>query len=260
MNDLIHSLRRTAVTPSNYAQLPPTFSSQTLPPQTRSLLSLPETPAPRPRYRSNGTIPGSPFRAARRVRVAGPTPRSWLEGSSNSAPPESLSELKSWPERLYPITLTQLPGLPENNDSDGKSRRLQDVCLRTMARNWEYIREYERNNLADLPTYPRVLLLSNIALYGPPEGVGYEGLKNILMHPTAEGADTDAPLYPTDLNEQFHYLDLSGSIGRSVSFKHLCEFLEKPVKPPAEEDLEDLTWEETIARPLNATIPHLTHL
>jgi hypothetical protein len=129
-----------------------------------------------------------------------------------------------------------------------------------MASNWEFIREYERNNLADIPTFLRVLLLSNIALYGPEQGVGHEGLKNLLIFPTADGADADRASTPADLNEGFQRLDLSGSIGRSVCFKHLCEFLEKPVSLPAEEEPDDLTWEETITRPLNATIPHLTHL
>jgi hypothetical protein len=131
-----------------------------------------------------------------------------------------------------------------------------------MARNWEYIREYERNNLADLPTPLRVLLLSNIAIHGPEEGVGYEGLQNLLLFPTAEGADTGEASSPLDLNEGFHRYDLSGSMGRSISFKQLLEFVEKPVPSSAEEDPsnEDVTWEETLARPLNATLPHLTHL
>lgn len=45
------------------------------------------------------------------------------------------------------------------------------------------MREYERNNLADLPTTLRMQLLSYIAVYGPEDGVGFEGLRHILMVP-----------------------------------------------------------------------------
>jgi hypothetical protein len=60
------------------------------------------------------------------------------------------------------------------------------MCLRRMANNWEFIRQYERNNLADLPTRLRMLLLSNIAVYGPEDGVGFEGLRHILMAPETD--------------------------------------------------------------------------
>lgn len=75
-------------------------------------------------------------------------------------------------QRVYPTDVEHLPGL---TDGEGKGRRLRDVCLRTLARDWEFIKEYEKNNLVDLPTGLRMALLSAIAVYGPDEGVGFEG-------------------------------------------------------------------------------------
>lgn len=49
------------------------------------------------------------------------------------------------------------------------------MCLRGMARDWEFVAEYERNNLVDLPAGLRMQLLSFVAVYGPDEGAGFEG-------------------------------------------------------------------------------------
>lgn len=125
------------------------------------------------------------------------------------------------------------------------------MCLRTMAREWEFVGEYESYNLAKLPTQLRMLLLSNIAVYGPEEGVGIAGLKDMLMVPEDAEATESA-----DNNEGFYRLDLSGAVGRSLSFKQLIELVQKPATPPD----EDLSWEESITRTLNPPISHLTHL
>jgi hypothetical protein len=130
------------------------------------------------------------------------------------------------------------------------------MCLRTMAREWEFVGQYERNNLAHLPTELRMLLLSNIAVHGPEEGVGIGGLKDMLMPPDEdEATGHDAG----DNNEGFYRLDLSGAVGRSLSFKQLLELVQKPATPP-DEDTADLTWEESITRTLSPPIPHLTYL
>ncbi|KAG9228898.1 hypothetical protein BJ875DRAFT_476358 [Amylocarpus encephaloides] len=255
VNELIQALRQTQVTPSNYNNLPPTFTTQTLPPQTRALLSQPETPAPRPRYRSHGiVIQGVPYRNA---RVAGPAPpRSWLDGSRH-APAEMK---KSQPERLYPASIYHLPGLADEYVQESKSRTLQGTCLRAMARNWTFIGQYEANYLADLPLSHKIKLLSNIAVHGPEEGIGRDALNNLILGPGPDVDSTELPdLQPSERNEELFRLDLSGSFGRSISSKQIIELLTKPAKP-AEDSGDLLTWEETIARPLAAPIPYLTHL
>lgn len=152
-----------------------------------------------------------------------------------------------------------------------------------MARHWEYLRSYEQNNLAELPTRVRMELLSFIAVDGPDEGVGFEGLRNIILPPdqwpqSTDGHDglaamesltisqtpskksekqnvgAESPLEDWDEesstssfnssfhNDNFFRLDLSGSIGNSISFKQLTSLLERP------------------GPSLSAPLPHLTHL
>jgi hypothetical protein len=94
--------------------------------------------------------------------------------------------------RVFPHDLNHLPGLEhrldsEDGDNHGGARLLRDMCLKRIASDWEFMRQYERNNLADLPTALRMRLLSNIAIYGPEDGVGFEGLKHILMTPGEDG-------------------------------------------------------------------------
>jgi hypothetical protein len=229
-------------------------TGKTLPPQIRHLLSQPETPAPKPRARDRRQFDAN----GNRIPAGPAPPRSWLQ--SRNASSSSLTARKG-EGRVFPARIDDLPGLGEAKG--GKGNKLQDMCLRAMARDWEFIQEYEINNLADLPVAIRMLLLSYIAAYGPDEGVGFEGLKSLLLPPASEyegdnweevGEEGQSP------NEGFFRLDLSGAIGRSVSFKQLIELIQKP--PPAPEDRSefDLSWEDSLTRGLSPPIPHLTHL
>lgn len=157
MNDLISSLRRSSISSKPAAA---TVTTPTLPPQIRHLLSQPETPVPRARNRRFDAY-------GRRIPPGPAPPRSWLEGSRH----DPFGARRSL-ERILPTDVRHLPGLP---DEERKGRTLQDTCLREMARQWEFVREYEKNNLADLPAGFRMKLLSYIAVYGPEEGVGFEG-------------------------------------------------------------------------------------
>lgn len=168
-------------------------------------------------------------------------------------------------ERLFPDDLNHLPGLDvlpsrtranQKKFAGGDARSLQNMCLRQMAIDWEFIREWERHNLADLPTGLRMLLLSNIALYGPDEGIGFDGLKNLIMLPEeSEKVEED----PAANNDGFYRLDLSGSLGRSISFKQLTELVENPVQQ-ARSAFADDSWEDSLLMPLTPRIPYLTHL
>ncbi|KAN0104344.1 hypothetical protein V8E51_010089 [Hyaloscypha variabilis] len=255
VNDLISTLRKSSL--QTNAPAPSTITTKTLPPQIRHLLSEPETPGPKPRARDRRRFDANGQRIA-----AGPAPpKSWLQNrhaSTTLAP-------RRGDGRTFPNDVRCLPGLGERGRGE-RGKRLQDMCLRAMARDWEFIHEYERNNLADLPVGVRMLLLSYIAVYGPEEGVGFEGLKSLLVHPVSENEDEDwERTSPGEHNEGFFRLDISGAIGRSVSFKQLTELILKSSptaipsssQPPA--DL-DLSWEESFTRSLSPPIPHLTHL
>lgn len=128
------------------------------------------------------------------------------------------------------------------------------MCLRGLAYEWEFVREWEQNNLSDVPTGLRMALLSNIAVFGPEIGVGWEGLKAIITS-AIDAEDVAGSL--AENNETFFRLDLSGAIGRSISFRQLTQLVSKPEAIGPE---DDLSWEESITRSLRPPIPHLTHL
>ncbi|KAJ5051949.1 uncharacterized protein L3040_001710 [Drepanopeziza brunnea f. sp. 'multigermtubi'] len=241
VNDLISSSRKLNVSPSGPA--PATVTTPTLPPQIRSLLSQPETPVPHARNRRRLDANG------RRIPPGPAPPRSWLEGSRYSyGSGRSLT-------RVLPTDVRHLPGLP---DEERKGATLQDMCLREMARQWEFVRDYEMNNLVDVPGGLRMKLLSYLAVYGPDEGVGFEGLKSLFIPPSYEDGSSDVD--PGEHNEGIFRLDLSGAMGNSISFKQLVELVQMP-EPQAEADSVELSWEDTsLSKPLSATLPMLTHL
>jgi hypothetical protein len=161
---------------------------------------------------------------------------------------------------VFPSDVDHLPGLVQDGERLGKGKRLQDMCLRTMAREWDFVKEYERNNLADLPVGVRMLLLSYIPVYGPDEGVGFEGLKNLLIHPALELGNEpgEEERGEGEQNEGFFRLDLSGAIGRSVSFKQLTSLIEKPSPSTFSSDTSELRplmggIVNTVSEPTNTT-------
>ncbi|KAE8450469.1 hypothetical protein EG329_006199 [Mollisiaceae sp. DMI_Dod_QoI] len=247
VNDLISSLRKSALSsiPTSSSS-PATITTPTLPPQIRHLLAQPETPGPRPRARDRRR-----FDASGRRLPAGPAPpRSWLDGSRHMP----LGMRSREQQRVYPTDVEHLPGLISGG---WKGRRLRDMCLRNMARDWEFVSEYERNNLVDLPSALRMALLSAITVYGPDEGVGFEGLKNLIVLPEQENEEVSS-FDPEEHNESFFRLDVSGAMGHSLSFRQLTELVQKPT--PTTEITPDLTWEESISQSLSPPIPILTHL
>ena len=255
VNDLISTLRKSSV--QTNAPVPSTITSKTLPPQIRHLLSQPETPGPKPRARDRRRFDANGHRIP-----AGPAPpSSWLQSRHAST---TLTPRRG-DGRTFPNDVRCLPGLGDGDGGD-RGKRLQDMCLRAMARDWEYIHDFERNNLADLLVGLRMLLLSYIAVYGPEEGVGFDGLKSLLVHPNSEKDSEDwETINPGDHNEGFFRLDLSGAIGRSVSFKQLTELISKPsttaITPSSQLSTDlDLSWEESFTRSLSPPLPHLTHL
>lgn len=155
---------------------------------------------------------------------------------------------------MYPTDVEHLPGLP---GGEGKRRRLVDMCLRNMARDWEFIQEYEKYNLVDLPSRLRMALLSAIAVHGPDDGVGFEGLKNLLVLPEQEGEET-LEFDSREHNESFFRLDVSGAMGHSLSSKQLIELVQKPESQT--DTATELSWEESISQSLSPPLPNLTYL
>ncbi|CZR62584.1 uncharacterized protein PAC_12481 [Phialocephala subalpina] len=244
VNDLISSLRKSQLS-SGPIFSPTTTATPTLPPQIRHLLAQPDTPAPRPRGRQIRRHDAS----GRRLPAGPAPPQSWLESSRRTLGLRGRGQ-----QRVYPTDVEHLPGLPAG---EGKGRRLVDMCLRNIARDWEFIHEYEKYNLVDLPSGLRMALLSVVAVHGSDESVGFEGLKNLLVLPEQESGETPA-FDPGEHNDSFFRLDVSGAMGHSLSFKQLIELVQKP---EAQTDIAtELSWEESISQSLSPPLPALTHL
>lgn len=248
MNELISNSRNSHPSADNNRPAS-AIVSRTLPPNLRHLLAHPETPTPAPRVRARPRFDEN----GRRLPSGPPPPRSWL--ATPRPAPKSMKTYRN--ERAYPQDIDHLPGLSE---LDVGQMGLRDMCLRQMANNWNFIKVYEINNLADIPTALRIRLMSHIAVYGPEEGIGSDGLKSLLMAPAENEQDNYHEYHNSgDNNYEFSRLDLSGSIGRSVSFKLLSELVQRLEEP--EEVAETFeSWDKTIPKTLNAAIPHLTHL
>lgn len=122
-------------------------------------------------------------------------------------------------ERLFPESLDHLPGI-------SRISGLVGLCLKKMAMNWEFHRVYDQHYLASLPTPLREALLSFLAVYGPEEGIGYDELSVILSPPNDQEMESEFAG-----NDDFQRLDLSGSIGRSITFKQLQTILTPPAGP-----------------------------
>ena len=215
------------------------INTSTLPPHIRRILDRIETPTPRLRNPRRFDMNGRPLPAGP------PPPPSWLCMSILADCMAAQTR-----HRLYPHDLGHLPDIPKRSG-------LQDTCLRNMAIHWEVLKEYERNNLYALPTQLRMALLSYIAIYGPEDGIGIDGLKALLISPVGDRTEDSWESKPMHNNGDFFRLDLSGSIGRSVHFKQLIPLVrsETPINESTEE-----TWESSIPTSISAALPRLTHL
>lgn len=128
-------------------------------------------------------------------------------------------------------------------------RSLVATCLRQMSQDWKFHSEYDQEYLGILPTELRMILLSYVASYGPEEGVGTDGLQTILRPGEDQFGDFGG-------NEDFRRLDLSGAMGRSISFKQLQKLI---VRASTLVDEEEEDWEVAASKltlsPVIASIP-----
>ena len=112
---------------------------------------------------------------------------------------------------VRPSGVNHLPGLvfPAKHT-------LMDAVLKACAKNWEWHLEYDQDRLCTMPQHFKLLLLSYIAVHGPVTGVGLQGLRLLFLkdiHPEATGSD------------EITHLDLSNTMGRSLSFRDFINFL-----------------------------------
>ncbi|KAI1146461.1 hypothetical protein F4825DRAFT_440653 [Nemania diffusa] len=252
VNELLADLRRTALS-ANTTPTSSSFSAITapsVPPTLRHILQLPEPPALVPRRPQRRDFHG------RRLPPGPPPPRSWVSLSQSRHAPRSSSlleddtagHLKHWP----------MPGV--YTPAEGS---LVDMTLRRIALDWAQQRDWNRFYLYTLPSRLRSALLAQVSEYYEP-GVSLKDLQLVLSGPS-EGELAEYGLEPIDataLNYDIFYLDLTGSLGKSLTLKELHEFLFGPRKAiaPADEVVQD-SWDAPAptAGPVQL-LPNLTHL
>ncbi|KAL2158894.1 hypothetical protein VTH06DRAFT_2924 [Thermothelomyces fergusii] len=247
VNELLASLRRASLSGSR--QQVADVVQPTVPPAIRQILQIPETPPPRPHRHARVGGLGGP-----RLPAGPAPPRSWLSRPERAGYALRRSAIEYGAAGGYeqrPLPGANLPA----------RRSLSDMVLRQMVLHWDWQKEYCQYYLYELPTKLRVALVVYLVTYTR-EGVSLQDLQAILLPPQDVPEYQDDPsLAPSVVNEYFHYLDLSGSVGRSLKLRELSNLLFPPQPEPTElqESWEDAAEEPPAGVP-RALLPNLTHL
>ncbi|KAI1336279.1 tafazzin [Xylariaceae sp. FL0016] len=248
VNELLANLRRSNnLSPSATTHSVSAATAPSVPPTIRSILQLPETPAPRPRRPQRGRDTHG-----RRPPPGPPPPRSWTALGVQSRHAPSSPEDEDGAGR---IRYWRLPGayMPEEGS-------LMDMILRRMARDWAQQRDWNRYYLYTLPSRLRTALLGYVSeIYE--DGLTTGDLRVVLEGPAAEEL-AEYGVEKADLaemNADAFYLDLQVAVGKSVTVRELAELLYPP-QHVLTADVQD-SWDapEPTALPV-ALIPNLTHL
>ncbi|KAM0431912.1 hypothetical protein ACHAPT_005165 [Fusarium lateritium] len=256
VNELLANLRRTSTGPAAAAAAASSSSSQSalpatapsVPPAIREILQIPDTPAPAPRHITRQRFDGH----GRRLPAGPPPPGSWVRGStgpSAEASPSSSSRLSQ-----RDLQDTCLPGtyLPSRGS-------MIDIVLHKIACDWSFHRVYNQYHVYFVPNHLKSALIRYVGIASD-EGLSISDLKIILL-PPPDTFDEDELEDLAASNLVVNYLDLSGSIGRSMRLKDISDLL-FPVKEQefASEPQESWDAVEAIPSPPRTLLPNLTHL
>ncbi|KAI4185806.1 MAG: hypothetical protein L6R41_003892 [Letrouitia leprolyta] len=232
VNDLLQHLRVSQAPPVVSTESRSDVNPQTVHPSLKHILQIPDTPPPRPR-------PGMrPFGVHARRRPPGPPPpRSWLADNSYAPSHIKRSQLQHNRDSKQRPNLETLPPLPDTILPE--KRTLQHQALLQLAKNWDFHVQYDQYHLATLPVRYKQLLLHYIAKYSP-DGIDLNGLQTLFFD--------DSQLSGATGTEGLTYLDLSGSIGRSLTLKDLKLFLTTKITQthtPSSSSVVPETWDST---------------
>lgn len=102
---------------------------------------------------------------------------------------------------------------------------LVDYVLKAMARNWDFVAEYEQYNLAALPVPLKAVLLSYLSVYGPEESMSVEDLRVLFFNCKELAGGTGS--------EEVARLDLTGLLNQRLSVADLGKYIySRPEKSP----------------------------
>ena len=225
VNERLAQLRKEQTSRSiilqNANEMASVATQRTVPPELRNILDVPETAPPRPRV---GVRPPRMLR-----RMAGPAPPpSWLESSIHTPPHVRARNLRRMREaqgqasyRHVPKDFSRLAKLEDASPQLPSERSLLHQTLKRMAENWEFVSEYEQNNLATMPVSLKTLLMSYLSVYSSDQGIDIDSLKVLFLRdPELEGGTGAVDLAT---------LDLTGLMSFGLSLVDLQRYLTKPI-------------------------------
>ncbi|KAJ5727708.1 hypothetical protein N7493_005528 [Penicillium malachiteum] len=262
VNDLINHLRRTQGLGSHEgsASSPRLFGPQrSLPPALRSVLQLPEHPAPRPRRNIFHTrINGRP----RRPPPGPAAPASWSsETRTNRHTVSKNSNMEPWFKDQIVYRLNRLPGRFPTPTS------LQHLAYLRTAMDWTWYVEELGEFLAETPSHLKQMLLSYIAFYWRPANSAnvMNGLRPLYL--SLADYDRLARAHPghrfqgMQLNDSRTVrLDLSKAIGYWLTMREVIRALQLPSSSshtpgPSTENNVPESWDETEAGTEAGSVP-----
>ncbi|KAK1967124.1 tafazzin [Colletotrichum sublineola] len=256
VNELLADLRRSSLrATSTVSAAVSEATTPTVPPALRQILQIPETPPPPPRRAPRFDATG------RRVPPGPPPPRSWLSRTSSHAQRAHATAAQRGAQAIQ--------GLPGTYEPDKGS--LMDIVLRRMALNWELQRDYDQYYFHTLPSRVRASLAKYVGVWFE-GGVSAADLRNILIPPSPpppssgydDGSEHQQPQVEAEtlisLNSNIYSLDLTGSVGHSMSVKELSDVL-FPSKLARPSEVVQDSWDTAEAPSLPPKLlPNITHL
>ncbi|KAL7796653.1 hypothetical protein V8C37DRAFT_400391 [Trichoderma ceciliae] len=265
VNELLASLRHASLDSSAPRQLP--IVTPSVPPALRQILQIPDSPVPAPRRQHRQRLDDH----GRRLPAGPPPPRSWLQVAARSGATNrngGLSRSSSSALNRYGLGGSTLPGtyLPA-------PRSLIDVVLGKIAADWDLHRVFHQYHLYYIPAHLKSALIRWIGIASP-GGLSLQDLKLILVpfpqlseeeEGEEEQGEEDGSEWYAAVNAEVSYLDLSGSLGRSLSLKEVSELLYPSRKQHGDdhdvaEPQESWDASETVPSPPRVLLPNLTHL
>jgi hypothetical protein len=148
-------------------------------------------------------------------------------------------------------------GLPRTYEPARGS--LVDFALRRLAEDWDFQKSYNRYYVYSLPSRLRAALVKYIGRWSE-IGVTVSDLKTILSPAPDEDENNDSADGDKELNHNFYCLDLSGSVGRSISMKDLLDLLFPTRQHQTLGHVQD-SWDAAEPASVPAQLlPGLTHL
>jgi hypothetical protein len=242
VNELIALARRESQVP--HRSIAPPIATPSVPPAIRHILQLPEVPPPLPRNPRQRT-----YRSLRGP-AGPPAPRSWVARLDSSR--------QQAQRHLGVPNYHATPGIPGAYEPQHGS--LVDIVLRSIAADWEFQKTYNEEYWHLIPTHLKSGLIRHISILHD-GGISASDLR-LILHPQRDAIDSaiSQPVVGFEPEDALSYLDLSSSIGSSISVREVSEVLFSLQKGNEQSDIQD-TWD--IAESLsmtNSLFVNITHL